>query len=479
MTAPRRRILNVPDDVRKGLLRLQRVLELPQAFPDDVVDQACALLAAPPDFDSHEDLTDVPFITIDPAGAMDLDQAMHITGDGGGYLVRYAIADVASWVEPGSPIDLEARRRGQTMYAPHANVPLHPRELSEQAASLLADGRARPAMVWTHELDAAGDVTATSLVRAMVQNTARLSYDEVQAHVEDGSACETEALLSRVGPLRQALEVERGGISLNLPDQEIVAGDGTWLPVFRRLLPSEDWNARISLLTGMAAADLMVAGRVGVLRTLPPAEDFAVARLRHAARTLGVEWPRGLGYPDFVRSLDPNDPRELAVLEKCTALFRGAGYVAFDGALPNGNLLHAALATHYAHTTAPLRRLVDRFVLEVCHSLANGIHVPDWAAGALGDLPAAMAASGRKARAYERGAIDLAEALTLEHRVGEIFDAVLVDVHPRTGVGTFQIADPAIEAHLEARSTQVGEHIRARLDRVDTLKGELVFSQPN
>lgn len=474
-----RRFLNVPPDVREGLLRLQHALEIPQEFPDDVVDQACALEAAPPPFPDHDDLTGVEFVTIDPDGSRDLDQAMHISRAGDGFVVRYAIADVAAWVEPGSPIDVEARRRGQTMYAPHATVPLHPRQLSEGAASLLDDGRPRPAMVWTHELDPAGEVTSTTLQRAMVTNRARLSYPQAQAGMADGSAVETVRLLAEIGPLRERVEIARGGISLNLPDQEIVAEGNRWVPVFRKLLPVEDWNAQISLLTGMAAAELMLAGRVGVLRTLPPAEDFAVARLRHAARTLGVEWPAQASYPDFVRSLDPTDPRQLAVLEKCTMLFRGAGYVAFDGELPDGNLIHSALAAHYSHATAPLRRLVDRFVLETCHSLVSGTRIPAWVGDSLAELPETMAASGRRAKSYERGAIALAEALVLEHRVGEIFDAVLIDVHPKTGVGTFQIAEPAIEATLRAKPGEVGQHLRVRLDKVDIVRGEVTFSQPN
>ena len=116
----------------------------------------------------------------------------------------------------------------------------------------------------------------------------------------------------------------------------------------------------------------MLDGGVGILRTLPPAEQWSLEKLRRAAATLGVAWPKSMGYPEFVRSLSPDNPRELAVLTKCTMLFRGAGYLAFDGAVPDAHLEHSALAAPYAHTTAPLRRLVDRYVLEVCHALLNG-----------------------------------------------------------------------------------------------------------
>lgn len=467
----------VPDDVVTGLRRLRASLEVPEAFGGDVLAQAAALRADPPAFDDHVDLTDVEFVAIDPAGARDLDQVLHIERSGDGYRVRYGIADVAAWVPAGSPIDVEARRRGQTLYAPDAKVPLHPADLSEDAASLLADGRPRPALVWTHELDSDGVPVSVDLARAMVTNRAQLTYEEVQADLDAGTASPSLQLLAEVGTLRERIEAARGGISLNLPDQEIVTDGDTWTPVFRRVLPVEDWNAQISLLTGIAAAELMLAGGVGIIRTLPPAEDHAVARLRRQARTLGVEWPRGQSYPDFVRSLDPADPRQLAVMVKCTMLFRGAGYLPFSGGVPEGNLRHSALATPYAHTTAPLRRLVDRFVLEICHSLANDLAVPAWASDALEELPAQMAESGRRAGVYERGVVDLAETLVLADRVGDEFDAVLIDVHPKSGRGTIQIADPAVEASLDADPLGVGEALRVRLEAVDLVEGRLEFSR--
>lgn len=473
-------IKDIPEPVREGIQNLQDRLDLPTAFPDAVEAEAEALAAATPSFPDHADRTDIEFVTIDPATSMDLDQALHIERDGDGYRVHYAIADVGAWIEPGSALDLEAHLRGETLYAPSARIPLHPKPLSEAAASLLADGVPRPAMVWTHTVAADGEVTATTLERAMVLNRAKLNYEGVQADLDAGTASESLQLLREVGQLREKIEIERGGISLNLPEQTIAVGDdGSWTLEFRELLPVENWNAQISLMTGIAAAKLMIAGKVGVLRTLPPAEDFAIAKLRRAARTLGVEWHQGQSYPEFVRSLDPKKPRELAVLVKCTLLFRGAGYLSFDGKLPDENIEHSALATPYAHTTAPLRRLVDRFVLEICHSLANGLPIPEWATAALPKLPDEMGESGRRARAYERGVVDLAEALVLSDRVGEVFDAVLIDVYPKTGMGTFQIADPAVEAQLRADQRDVGKPVRVRLDKVKIDEGELKFSFAN
>lgn len=86
-----------------------------------------------------DDLRALPFLTLDPAGSRDLDQALAIEPTHDGAIVHYAIADVAAFVEPGGAVDAEARRRGQTMYASDGRIPLHPTALSEDAASLLPD----------------------------------------------------------------------------------------------------------------------------------------------------------------------------------------------------------------------------------------------------------------------------------------------------------------------------------------------------
>lgn len=470
-------IPEVPQPVANGVERLQQRLKLRTEFPVEALEQAERLAAQPPSYEDHVDRTDLHFVAIDPPGARDLDQILHIERDGDGYVVRYGIADVHAFVEPGSPVDVESHERGQTLYAPGARLPLHPAPLSEDAASLLADGRPRPVYLWILRLDARGHLQETALEKALVVNAEKLNYEGVQADIDAGKGHPTLALLKEVGSLRQAIEQERGGVSLNLPDQEIVPENGTWRLEFRELLPVENWNAQISLLTGIAAAKTMLEGKVGIVRTLPPAEDWAIGRLRRQARSLGVDWPRSMSYPEFVRSLEPTDPRQLAVLVKCTFLFRGASYLAFDGELPEGNYLHAALATPYAHTTAPLRRLVDRYCLEICWSLINGREIPAWVRDHLMELPAEMNDANRRASSYERGVIDLAETLVLQHCVGREFEAALIDVHPKTQMGTFQIADPAVEVRVpDADGDALGELFRVRVEAVDLVEGDVSLS---
>lgn len=240
---------------------------------------------------------------------------------------------MAAFAEPGGVIDDECHERVETLYAPSRRTPLHPEALSENGASLLPDV-VRPALVWQIELDADGAVVDATVARARVRSRRRYSYDEVQALIDGGQASDVLDLLKVIGQLREQAEVACGGVSLGVPEQEVTVAGGSWALVYRTNLPCEGWNAQLSLLTGMVAADMMLKAGVGILRTLPPAEDHAINRLRRTAQGLGISWPQKVSYPDFVRGLKASVPREAAMLNACTTLFRGAGYDSFTDGHP-------------------------------------------------------------------------------------------------------------------------------------------------
>lgn len=146
-----------------------------------------------PDIDS----TAIPFITIDPAGASDLDQALHLERREHGYRIWYVIADVPAFVAPNGPIDAEVRRRGQTIYAPDGRIPLHPTVISEDAASLLP-GEVRSAFVWSFELDAAANVTAVTVARERIRSIRQCDYAEVRHGIDAGTASDSLPLLREV-----------------------------------------------------------------------------------------------------------------------------------------------------------------------------------------------------------------------------------------------------------------------------------------
>jgi exoribonuclease R len=468
------RVLNADGDtLRGGIADIQKDLGVDPAFPDQV-ERAAEQAAHQPRL-PELDRTDIPFVTIDPATSMDLDQAVHIERDGRGYVVHYAIADVAAFVAPGDPVDVEANRRGETLYAADSKVPLHPKALSEGAASLLPD-EDRPALLWTIKVDADGEGTDVDVVRALVRSRAKLDYEGVQKQVDAGTPDELLALLGEVGELRKQREAARGGVSLPLPEQEIDVDGDTWTLSFRRMLPVEEWNAQISLLTGMAAASLMVYARVGLLRTLPPPDPRDVQRLHRTAKALRIEWPAEQLYPDFIRSLDPERPNHAAMIVSCTRLLRGSGYVGFNGETPE-QPEHSALASEYAHVTAPLRRLGDRYAGEVCLALCAGTEVPSWVLEKLDVLPRTLQDSGRRAHQYESAVLDLVEAAVLRPHAGETFLGVVVQVDeddPKQGAVVVQ--QPAIEGRVtSSRDLPLGTDVEVRLVEADVAKRSVRF----
>ncbi|MFD4246606.1 RNB domain-containing ribonuclease [Streptomyces sp. NPDC058525] len=463
--------------LRAALRALRTKLDVPEEFPAEVLAEAERAAREPrlPDTDA----TDLPLFTVDPPASRDLDQAMHLARrPAGGFRVHYAIADVAAFVTPGGALDTEAHRRVTTLYFPDGKVPLHPAVLSEDAASLLPD-RTRPALLWRLDLDAEGRVETTDVRRALVRSRAKLDYDGVQKAIDTGTAEEPVALLQDIGRLREALEVERGGISLNVPEQEVVAHDGSYSLAYRAPLPADGWNAQISLMTGIAAADLMLAAGTGILRTLPQAPDGAVGRLRRAAKALRIDWPHHVPYAELVRSLDPHRPAHAAFLQECTALLRGAGYTVFTGGETPDPAIHAAVAAPYAHCTAPLRRLADRYAGELCLAAVAGAEPPRWAVAALDALPKEMADGARLANGAERECVDLVEAALLKDRVGETFEATVIEVKDREPLeGTVHLEDPAVVGRVVSTALELplGERIRVRLAEADPGTAKVLFA---
>jgi exoribonuclease R len=444
---------------------LRDELAVPGDFVSAVLaeaDRAVTALELP-----DEDATDIPFVTVDPAGSRDLDQAVHIAPSGDGYLVSYAIADVASFVRPGGVIDDEAQRRGETYYFPDRRVPLHPPSLSEDAASLLPD-QLRPAVLWRIGLDADGEVTSIDVQRARVRSRAQLDYVGLQQQLAAGTAPDAVALLEAVGTRRLRLARHRHAINLDLPEQVVEPDDaGGWTLALRAPLPVESWNAEISLLTGMCAARLMLDSGVGVLRTVPDPTPGAVATLRRAAHALGIAWPPGAAPGDVLARVDRGDARHVAFIEHAASLLRGAAYTTFDGAQPELTA-HAGIGAPYAHVTAPLRRLIDRYGSEICLAAHAGTAVPQWVRERLPELPHTMADADHRAHEADRAVIDATEAWLLRDRVGESFTVTVIDSEDHAA--TVVLDEPAVRARCTGANLPVGDKITATLVEADVTK---------
>lgn len=442
--------------------------ELPDAFPPEVEREAAATVDR--FADRRRDARDLPIVTIDPPGARDLDQALHVVPTAAGHRLHYAIADVGAFVTPGGAIHAEAMRRGQTVYLPDGNVPLHPRSLSEDRASLLP-GVDRPCVLWTIDVDADGEATAFTVERALVRSRAQLDYAGVQGDVDAGREL-PDALTGLRGfaEARQARAMRRGAIELRLPAQELARDpDGSWTLRLEPRTTVDAWNAECSLAAGQCAARLMVRGRTGLLRTLPAPTRATLREFRAAAAALGLDWPAGLAPGAFLASLPQDDVRTLALMSAATKLLRGSGYLAFTPSAPpptRDQLWHAGVADDYAHATAPLRRLADRFASEICLALAAGEPVPSGVLAELAEVPGRMSATSRFANAVENACLDQAEAVALADRVGERFEAAVLRGGTESHDAEVFVAEPPVIAACTG-APPLGTPVAVRLETAD------------
>jgi len=449
--------------VDAGLRRIRDELGVPDGFPPAVVEAAERAATRRP-ADRHVDRTDIPFVTLDPATSTDLDQALHVEASGRDMLLHYAIADVGFFVSPGDALDAEAWRRGVTVYLPDGRAPLYPPQVSEAAASLLPDGP-RPAVLYTVRIDPDGEARLDGVVRAVVSSRAKLAYDTVRPEQLPEGFAEVSRRIA-------AAEDRRGAARVEFPEQELEQEQGTWTLRFRPRLQSEIHNAALSLATNLAVAELLHGAGTGLFRVMPEPDDHDVRRLRHAARALGLEWPDATSLAELQRSLDPEDPKAAAFL---IAVRRASGGASYEPYRPDVRPRHSAMAATYAHATAPLRRLADRYVNEAALAVAAGEAVPNEISTAFEALPAAMELGESLAGRVEAAVIELAEAAMLAGRIGEEFDAVVVDEDQRGSV--VQLADPAVVARVVARRVDPGDDVRVRLVEADPTTRRVRFER--
>ena len=465
-------VVRVPAELppfRDAFRRIRSEFDVPDDFAPAVQEEAERVAARGPVIPEGAasgeriDARDVPFVTIDPEGSRDLDQAFHAERRDGGFRVRYAIADVAAFVAPDGAIETESFQRGVTVYLPDGRAPQLPNVIGEGVASLLPDEE-RPALLWTIDLGGDGVGVAQRLERATVRSRRALTYVGAQAELDRGDADEPLSLLREIGELRLRLEDQRGGVSLDLPTQEVVATPtGAFDLRYEAPLPVERWNAQISILSGIEAAKIMVEAGVGIVRTVPEPSAAFLARLRRTAEALHVAWPAGVHWSDVVRSLDRSKPGDAAFLIQAAHALRGSGYalVDKDAAAPP---IHAGIGSVYAHVTAPLRRLADRFANEIVLAHCAGATPPGWAVARLPELVKTMEESTGRAARIEHAVLDAVECAVLAGHIGERFDAIVIDEHDHGVV--VQIPEPAVVAPLAAERP-LGSRVAVVLDAVD------------
>jgi len=435
---------------------------IPTEFPKEVIDEAES--AGPADPRGRTDLRAIPLLTIDPEDARDHDDAVWAAPDEdpankGGYVTLVAIADVAHYVTPGSPLDREAYKRGNSVYFPDRVVPMLPEQLSADLCSL-KEGVDRPCMAVRMVFDVHGRKRRHEFLRGVMRSAARLTYAQAQrafdGNPDAGMPATVRDALAGVWGAYQILlkeRAERDPLELDLPERRIQIGaDGKISSIaFRERLESMKLIEEFMVLANVAAAESLEKARTPLIyRVHEPPSKEKLFGFSDYLRTIGMTFAKGQvmkpGVFNRILGNAKESPHELVMND---VVLRTQSQAIYD----NNNLGHFGLnLAKYAHFTSPIRRYAD---LVVHRALIRGLKLGD---SGLSDKEAArlhetaehISMTERRAMAAERDSTDRYVAAFMEDRVGATFDARVTGV---TRFGLFvRLAETGAEGLLPART---------------------------
>lgn len=406
---------------------------IPDRFPDQVLAEAEAARPAPAE--GREDLRDLPLVTIDPSDARDHDDAVYAEADSdphnpGGFVVWVAIADVAHYVRPGSALDREARKRGNSTYFPDRVVPMLPDVLSGDLCSL-HEGVDRPCLAVRMKLDAEGQKISHRFLRGIMRSAASLTYEEVQQAQDGHPSARTAPLMARIiAPLYAAYAAAtkarhlRQPLDLDLPERKIVLSEeGAVLSVaFRERFDAHRLIEEFMILANVAAAEELVRLKRPLLfRVHEEPSPEKLDALREVAEASGFTLAKGqvLKTAHLNRLLAQAQGTEFDELMNITTL-RSMTQAYYH---PE-NFGHFGLSLRsYAHFTSPIRRYADLIVhraLIAGHGWGgDGLSPQD--IEALDETAKLISDAERRSMAAERDTNDRYLAAYLADRVGNEF----------------------------------------------------------
>ncbi|MBI0474031.1 VacB/RNase II family 3'-5' exoribonuclease [Sphingomonas sp. MA1305] len=413
--------------------------DIPDTFMAETLDEA-ARVATLPLGDDREDLRHLPIVAIDPADARDHDDAVWATPDDdpaneGGWQAVVAIADVSFYVRPGSALDRDARRRGNSVYFPDRVVPMLPEVLSADVCSL-KQGVDRAALVCHLQVGRAGALKSWRFSRAVVRIAANIAYEDAQATIDAGEGAMIDALRPLWDCWRAlaAARDKREPLELDLPERRVVLDEkGRLLSVApRERLDAHRLIEDYMIAANVAAAKALEAKKAPVMYRVhePPAREKLVA-LKDYLETFGVPFALGqvIRPATFNHILDRVGEADFRpqVMEQVLRTQTQAYYAP-------ANQGHFGLALgSYAHFTSPIRRYADLLVhrsLVGAYGLGPGALTPEDAAG-MERIGETISGLERRAMEAERETLDRYVAAFLAERVGQVMETRI------TGVANF------------------------------------------
>lgn len=482
---------------------------IPHVFSRDAIAEAEA--AKPARMKGRDDWKMIPLVTIDPADAKDHDDAVHAEpnlhpANPGGHIITVAIADVASYVRPGSALDRDALERGNSVYFPDRVVPMLPERISNDLCSL-REGENRPALAVRMVIDKDGRKLEHTFHRVMMRSAAKLSYQQAQAAIDGAPDDATGPLLEPVlkplwaayACLRKAREA-RGPLDLDLPERKLLLKpDGT---IDRVVIPPRlDAHRLIEefmILANVAAAETLEARRTPLVYRVHDTPSLEkLEALRELLKTLDIELAtsgnlRPAHFNRILARVEGSD-QETLINEVVLRTQSQAEYAA-------ENYGHFGLnLRRYAHFTSPIRRYADLIVHRALiralgfgnDGLQDGVTI-----AALNEIGVRISASERRAMAAERETVDRLIAHFLADRVGATFTGRIAGVTrsglfvkldetgadgfvPAATLGSDYYAHDEAARALVGQSTgesfRLGDHVEVKLVEAAPVAGALRF----
>ena len=485
---------------------------IPHIFPEDALEEAPRAAKLKLSEKAREDLRHLPIVAIDPADARDHDDAIWAEPDGqGGFNALVAIADVSFYVRPGSAVDREARKRGNSVYFPDRVVPMLPEVLSADVCSL-KEGEDRAAMACHLHISGEGKVTSFRFTRALVRIAHNIAYEDAQAAVDSGNPPEFLANLWDAWRALSAARDARDPLGLELPERRVVLNEQGQIAeiAIRERLDAHRVVEDFMIAANVAAAKALEAKTAPVVYRIhePPSREKLIA-LRDYLATMGMKLALGQVVTPglFNRMLkDVTDEAEKALVME--AVLRSQTQAYYGPA----NAGHFGLSLgSYAHFTSPIRRysdllvhraLVDAYKLEQPAppgSLPPTSGLSDRDRASLDQVSSAISQTERRAMEAERDTIDRYVAAWLSVRVGEVFDTRITGVQSfgffativglggdglvpiSTLGGEYFRYDEAAKALVGTDSGTTyasGDRLKLRLAEANALTGSLKFLLP-